>query len=254
MIRRGDPIQKALERLESHGVEAIDLNLACDAPHIRSLQAGSALFSNLEDLKYIVSETRKYWRGLLFVKIRLGDRTPDWQEKLKERLIMFQDFGADAIVVHPRFFEDKFKRAARHEVLPWVASITRLPLIVTGDITCREDTEKLRDKLKHASAIMLGRIVVIKPWIFAEWDKPVRADYHEVWKKMFAYILEDFEPEVAISRIKMFAKYYSANFMFGKNFYTKIYNSKTIEEIKQVSDDFFSKNPQISKKLLVCQW
>lgn len=254
MTRPGDPIQKAIERLKTHGVEAIDLNFACDAPHIRSLQAGSALFGNIEGLKQIISETRKYWDRLLFVKIRLGDRKPDWQEKLKERLLLIQDCGADAIVVHPRFFEDKFKRSARHDLLSWIASVVKIPLVASGDITCKEDVERLADKLKPASAIMLGRIAIIKPWVFAEWDKPLSINYYQVWDKMFSYILEDFEPQVAISRIKMFAKYYSFNFTYGKNFYTKIYNAKTIEEIKIIAEEFFSSNPPTTTKLFVCNW
>lgn len=254
MVRADDPIEKALNRLKDHGVEAIDLNLACDAPHIRSLQAGSVLFGDFEGLKKIVSETRKHWRGLLFVKIRLGDRKEDWRERLRERLIMFEDCGVNAIVVHPRFFEDKFKRSARHDVLPWIASIVKIPLIASGDITCRADVEKLADKLSCASGIMLGRIAIIKPWIFAEWDKPISIDYGAVWNKMLSYILEDFEPEIAISRIKMFTKYYSANFAFGKNFYIKVYNARSIDEIKQIADEFFSANPKINTRLLISHW
>jgi tRNA-dihydrouridine synthase len=254
MIRAGDPIEKVMGRLKDHGVKAVDINLACDAPHIRSLQAGSVLFGDFEGLKHIVTEARKYWDGLLFVKIRLGDRRDDWQERLKERLVMFEDCGVNAIVVHPRFFEDKFKRSARHEVLPWIASVVKIPIVAGGDITCKADVERLADKLSSVAAIMLGRIAVIKPWVFAAWDKPVSVDYGEVWRKMISYILEDFEPEVAISRIKMFTKYYSANFAFGKNFYNRVFNAKTIDEIQKIGDEFFSANPRINTVLLISQW
>ncbi|MCX7872007.1 MAG: tRNA-dihydrouridine synthase family protein [Verrucomicrobiae bacterium] len=254
MVRVGDQLDRALGRLEENGVEAIDINFACDAPHIRSLQSGSALFGDIEALKWIISNARQRWNGLLFVKIRLGDRKPQWQGILKERLELFQDYGANAVIVHPRFFEDKFKRSARHDVLGWISSIVKIPIIASGDITCKNDIERLADRLSPASAIMLGRITVVKPWIFAAWDRGISVDYRSVWVKMRDYILEDFEPLVAISRLKMFTKYYSANFLFGRHFYTQVYNAKTIEEISEIAEIFFSKNPQIVSNVLVANW
>lgn len=243
MVRQGDQIEKAIVRLFENGADAIDVNLACDAPHIRNLQAGSALFSNIEAMQKIISETRKYWTGLLTVKIRLGDRRPDWQQRLADRVKMIEECGVDAIVVHPRFFEDKFKRTARYEALNFISSITTLPLIASGDIVGKN--LNILDKLRPARAIILGRIALIKPWVFAEWNNPIKVDYAAVWKKMFDYIKEDFEPLIALSRIKMFTKYYSSNFLFGNVFRNKISNAKDLNEIQIIADDFFSKSPAI---------
>ncbi len=249
MVRQGDPIEKVVNRLLENGADAVDLNLACDASHIRNLKAGSALFSNIEAMRKIISETRKYWSGLLTVKIRLGDRRPDWQPRLAERVKMIEECGVDAIVVHPRFFEDKFKRTARYETLNFISSITTLPLIASGDIVDKD--QKIFDKLRPAHAIMLGRIALIKPWVFVDWDNPTKVDYAAVWKKMFDYIKEDFEPLIALSRIKMFTKYYSSNFLFGNVFRNKISNVEDLNEIQTIADDFFSKTPAILSNPIV---
>lgn len=251
MVREGDPIEQVLERLAENGVDSIDLNLACDAPQIRSLQAGSALFSNLDVMRQLIQKTRRHWQGLLTVKMRLGDRHPQWQERLAERLKLIEECGVDAIIVHPRFFEDKFKRTARHDAFGFIASVTNLPIIASGDIVGREFVEKMKEKLKPARAIMLGRIAIIKPWIFAEWEKPLIVDYREVWQKMFDYIKEDFEPAIAISRIKMFTKYYSANFLFGNVFRNNVSNAKNLDEVQSFADEFFSKNPAVLSKPIV---
>ena len=42
MVRAGDPLDRILGCLGEQGVEAVDLNLACDAMNIRACEAGSA--------------------------------------------------------------------------------------------------------------------------------------------------------------------------------------------------------------------
>ncbi|MGC8743361.1 MAG: tRNA dihydrouridine synthase [Verrucomicrobiia bacterium] len=251
MVRENDPMDRVVSTLLSQGADAIDLNLACDAPQIRSLQAGSALFTDIATMRKIIEQTRKHWKGMLTVKIRLGDRHPQWQQRLEERIKLIQDCGVDAVIVHPRFFEDKFKRSARYDTFDFIASITNLPIIASGDIVGRETVEKNAQKLKPVSAIMLGRIAIIKPWVFAQWDKDFTPDYRGIWQKMFDYIKEDFEPVVALSRIKMFTKYYSANFLFGNIFRNKINNGKNLDEAQKAADEFFDKDPAIVKNPVV---
>lgn len=251
MVRENDPMDRVIEKLLSQGADAIDLNLACDAPQIRSLQAGSALFSDVVTMRKIIEQARKHWKGMLTVKIRLGDRHPQWRQRLEERIKLVQDCGVDAVIVHPRFFEDKFKRSARYDAFDFIAAITNLPIIASGDIVGRETVEKNVQKLKRASAIMLGRIAIIKPWVFAQWDKDFTPDYRGIWQKMFEYIKEDFEPAVALSRIKMFTKYYSANFLFGNIFRNKINNGKNLHDLQNAADEFFDNDPAIVKNPVV---
>src|SRR6185503_1575032 len=134
MLRPGDPIERIVGRLSDIAPDGIDLNLACDAPAIRRLGAGSALFDDLPALAAVLNEVRRCWAGPLTVKIRLGHATPDCEAQLAERLRLIEDVGVDAITLHARFFEDKRKRPARHERLAWATTRTRLPIIGNGDI------------------------------------------------------------------------------------------------------------------------
>lgn len=170
MLRAGDPVGRILSRLGEHGVEAVDLNLACDALSIRACEAGSALFEDLEALRAVVTEVRRHWPGLLTAKIRLGARRPDWEPRFVERLKLLADSGVDAVTLHPRFFEDKFRRRARHELLAWVASVTRLPLIANGDLLGAESVAEQGEKLRPACAVMIGRMALVRPWLFAAWE------------------------------------------------------------------------------------
>jgi tRNA-dihydrouridine synthase len=108
----------------------------------------------------------------LFVSLSLNR----YSDAFRRRLHLLEAEGVDAVVLHPRFFEEKFKRRARLELLPWVASLTSLPLIANGDITGPDFVRAHAPHLQAAAGIMLGRTAVVQPWIFATWDAPVEVD------------------------------------------------------------------------------
>jgi len=245
MVRAGDPLDRILGRLGEAGVEAVDVNMACDAMTIRACEAGSALFENLESMRAVAAAARRHWPGLLLAKIRLGARRPDWEKPFAERLRLLEEHGFDAVTLHPRFFEDKFRRRARHELLSWAASLTRLPLIANGDFTGRAHVESLADQLQPACAIMIGRMAVVQPWIFAAWDHPVAVDYAAIWRRLVAAIREDFGPAVAFRRAQMFTKYYAANFAFGHSFRVSVANARDLDEVLERAEEFFARSPAV---------
>ena len=243
MVGARDPLERVLHQLAAQGVEAVDLNLACNARSVRACSAGSALFKNAEALRAVVGEARRHWSGILTAKIRLGSQSKDWESRFAERLRLLEDAGVDAVTLHPRFFEEKFRRRARMELIPWAASLTRLPLIANGDLGSPEQVRAQADHLRAACAVMLGRMAVTRPWIFAAWNGPVSVDLAAIWRKMFDYITEDFRPPIAIRRIQMFTKYFAANFAFGHQFNVEISNAPSLEEVLRRADDFFSRAP-----------
>ena len=251
MVRASDPLDRILNRLGEHGVDALDLNLACDAMSVRVQEAGSALFDNPDALRTVLHAARRHWPGLLTVKIRLGSRRPDWEPRFAERLQLIEAEGADAIILHPRFFEDKFKRSARVSLIPWVASLTRLPLIANGDLHSPEQVHAHADPLRAACAVMIGRMAIVRPWIFAAWEQPVAVDLPEIWRKLCRYIREDFRPPVALRRLQMFTKYFAANFVFGHQFYVAVSNAPSLEEVVRCAEEFFSRSPAIVAQPMV---
>lgn len=240
MLRRDDPIDQIIGRLSELGPDGIDLNLACYAPVVRKVDACSRLFENIPALTEVLQAVRRCWSGPLTVKIRLGHDAFDAREQFAARLRVIEESGVDAVTLHPRFFEDKFKRRARHELFEWVASITRLPLIANGDIL---GARTLRDNpalFEKMSGVMVGRMAIARPWIFAAWDKPLQVDYAEVWRRMHAYIREDFAPVTALKRIKLFTKYYARNFLFGHTFNTSVSNAPTLDAALERANAFFA--------------
>lgn len=241
MMSAEDPIERVLGRLEEAGAEALDLNLACNSRTARSCVAGSALFADFDALGLVVRQVRRHWPHVLTAKIRLGHERPDWQPRLVERLRLFEEVGVDAVILHPRFAGERFKRRARHELFPWAASLTRLPLIANGDLTHPDTMRRREDDFRSVSAIMLGRIAVARPWIFSTWDRPGTVDLAAIWERMYHYMIEDFPPGLALRRLQMFARYFAANFKFGHQFIIDLARASSLEDLRERAHAFFSR-------------
>jgi tRNA-dihydrouridine synthase len=160
-----------------------------------------------------------------------------------ERLRLLEDAGVDAVILHARFFEEKFKRRARHELFPWAASLTRLPLIANGDLSGPNTIKAQDGHFQSVSAVMLGRMAVARPWIFATWDRPASVDLAAIWRALCHHVMEDFPPPLALRRLQMFTKYFAANFKFGHQFNVDLALAPSLEEIQRRAEDFFSRAP-----------
>ena len=243
MVNAADPLERVLDRLSEAGADVLDLNLACNAKSIRYCLAGSALFEDLDSLRSVLHKVRRLWPHALTAKIRLGHQRPEWQPRFVERLRLLEEAGVDAVILHARFFEEKFKRRARHELFPWAASLTRLPLIANGDLSGPESLQGRDGHFQSVSAVMLGRMALARPWIFANWDQSRSVDLAAIWFMMHRYVTEDFRPAVALRRLQMFAKYFAANFKFGHQFKVDLSHATSLQEIQLRAEDFFSRNP-----------
>ncbi len=256
MVRDTDRLDRIIGRLSEIPPDGIDINLACPAPLISRLDAGSRLFENVPVLSAVLKTVRDRWPGLLTVKIRLGLSAAEglgpsaegWRERFAERMKLFEDSGVDAVVLHPRFAEEKFKRNARHELYPWAASLTRLPLIASGDITGPETVRRNAEPFQSVGAIMIGRMAAVRPWVFAGWERKIDIDYAEIWRRLYDYICEDFEPKAALTRIKIFTAYYARNFRFGHGFHMAVQNARTLESARERAEAFFAKSPTLDSE------
>ena len=241
-----DPIDRIVGRLSEIAPDGIDLNLACDAPHIRKFNGGIRLFDDAAALDAVLGELRRCWPGLLTVKIRLGAREePGWKERLAERLRLFEACGVDAVIVHPRFVEERLRRRARLELLEWAAGVTCLPLIANGDIVSAASVPGEAGWSRHASGYMIGRMAVVQPWVFAAWGGPVSIDLADVWRRLHAYARESYSEPKALARVKIFTEYYARNFSFGHSFYVAVQNAPSLDTALDRADAFFASAPAI---------
>lgn len=241
-----DKIPEIIERVMHLSPSAIDINCGCAGKYVRKAGGGIALFGNRKTLEKVVRSVRKEFSGYLMLKTRLGRAVPDWREQFLDRIKLLEDCGVDAITLHPRFATQHMKRAADHKLFGWLAEHTRLPVIANGDIIGPETIAKRPEYFEKTAGIMVGRMAIVCPWLFAAWNKPdFKVDYLATWQKFYDYLLEDFSEQDAIAPLKLFTKYYAQNFSFGQTLYTASRNAPTAQALRDLAVKFMSADPAI---------
>ena len=255
-LNGSENIAAIIDRLKTVSPAALDLNAGCPAPEMERIGTGAALFEDASRFDRVLKTLRSCWDGVLTVKCRLWKTEEKWQEEFLQRLKIIEDCGADAVFVHPRFFNEKLKRKARWDCFPWICHQTKLPVIANGDIGSCRDIEQNADAFAAVKGIMVGRQAVVRPWLLREMSSqlsgkagpPQAIDYVEVFQRYYGYVNEDFPPQRAIGRLKEFTKYYACNFSFGHQLATAVQNAQTIEGLYDKAMRFLEANPKTVEK------
>lgn len=241
-----EPVLRKLERIEPAG---LDLNLACPAPVSHARRTGSRLFADRERMLRILEALRAGFKGLLTVKTRLGDPEEGWEERLWDRLRLIEGSGVDALTMHPRFSSEHLRGRARHELYPAIVMATSLPVLACGDILGPETLDMHAASFKGVAGIMVGRMAVIRPWLFSNWGRePEPRDLQEIWERHTRYVLEDFPEGKAFFRVKAFTRYFSRNFFFGHNLHSIALSSTSLDELRARTGEFFSRGPRVEDR------
>lgn len=245
MVTEPEIVAPAIERLAVWRPDGLDLNCACPAPKIRQRGAGCELFADRPRLEGVLRALRREWPGLLTVKIRLGRPEPDWRATLEDRLALFADCGVDAVILHPRFTDEKLKRRARHELFPELVARARVPLLASGDLHDAATVRCLADALEGVVGILVGRRAAVQPWVFCGWtDANFVPDPLETWRRFCAYVREDFPEAEVFPRLQSFTAYFARNFRFGHELFRASQSSRTAEELEARALAFLGRRPE----------
>ncbi|MCX5794743.1 MAG: tRNA-dihydrouridine synthase family protein [Elusimicrobia bacterium] len=245
-------LPEIIDRLSALRPDGLDLNAACAAHAAVRQRCGSDLFEDAPRLREVLRVMRRCFSGPLFAKIRLGRQCEGWRGRLEDRLRLMADEGVDALTVHPRFFEEKFKRSARHALYGELARQARLPIIASGDIGGPEDLREHAGLLAPVSGVMIGRMAAACPWVFARWRDPgLRVDHAAVWRRLCDYVAEDFAPAPALVRLKVIAPYFARNFSFGHTFFKAVHAAPDLASALRRAEDFLSAGPALVRQVSV---
>jgi tRNA-dihydrouridine synthase B len=243
-------LPELIDRLAPLAPDAIDLNAACNSTPIRKRGGGASLFGDLARLREIVRGLRTHFPGPLLTKIRLGDAGEGWQDRLRDRLHLFEDEGVDAVVIHTRFRGEKLGRSARPDLYRSLVSDTRLPVIANGDIDSPDFVADHAADLASVRGLMIGRPVAACPWLFGHWHDPLLAiDRPAVWHRLCDYLLDDFTPAKALMRLKIVTSYFSRNFFFGHSLFVAVQDSPDIATARERAQAFFAKSPRLTSRV-----
>jgi tRNA-dihydrouridine synthase 3 len=151
---------------ESRGAAFVDLNCGCPIDHFTHKGLGAALGRQPSRQRRLVEAMKKAVAGIpVTAKIRLG-----WNEESRnvlEQARAIADGGADALTVHGRTRNARYRTAAHWDAIAEVAAAVPIPVIGNGDLLYGQDAEPLRAR-SGCAAVMTARAALIRPWIFRE--------------------------------------------------------------------------------------
>jgi tRNA-dihydrouridine synthase B len=234
----------ALHRLKP---DAIDLNLGCPAPLVRRAGGGSSLMEDGERVRRIVSIARKNTHLPLTAKIRLGETLDE--DKLRNFCLMLAGEGIDMLTVHARLRMESFARRPRWA---WVAKVKQwvdIPVIANGGIDSAAAARCCLDE-SGADGLMIGRAAAREPWIFATIARdvyglesaPPKVCLPYIYQEYVTALIERFQPDRRLGRLKEFTHYFARNYFFGHHLASKVQASCSLQDAWRQAVVFFKAN------------
>jgi tRNA-dihydrouridine synthase 3 len=151
---------------EARGADFVDINLGCPIDHFTRKGMGAALARQPSRVRRIVEAmARAVTKVPVTVKIRLG-----WNDEMRNHVALARaavDGGAQAIFVHGRTRDARYRRAADWDAIAEVVATVPVPVVGNGDILNGHEVEISRARA-GCVGVMTARGALIKPWIFRE--------------------------------------------------------------------------------------
>ncbi|HEX7085339.1 MAG TPA: tRNA-dihydrouridine synthase family protein [Vicinamibacterales bacterium] len=152
--------------VEARGADFVDVNLGCPIDHFVRRGMGAALARQPSRVRRMVETMSRAVQAVpVTVKIRLG-----WNDEMRNHVELARaavDGGAQAIFVHGRTRDARYRRAADWEAIGEVVSAVPVPVIGNGDLLFPHEIEAAVAR-SGCAGVMTARGALIKPWIFRE--------------------------------------------------------------------------------------
>jgi len=147
-------------------IDFLDINCGCPIDVICNKGAGSSLMGRKSRLESICRSMVDVMGTVpLTVKIRTGlnDKTSTAHTIVSE----VKDWGVSAVTLHGRSKEQRYTKVIDIDYMKQCGAAASVPFIANGDVYSWQDAVKLKAET-NASAVMVARGAIIKPWVFKE--------------------------------------------------------------------------------------
>ena len=161
------------DALLQKGFSEIDFNMGCPFPMQVNRHRGAGILSDINAVQEIMAEIRKMSGATtetapikFSVKMRLGQNSPDEAFAL---LPILNDTPLAHITLHPRLGKQQYKGAIDFSSFERFYNECKHPLVFNGDITTISQINELERKYPKLVGIMIGRGLLARPSLAAEY-------------------------------------------------------------------------------------
>lgn len=190
LFGKGEPEkfrEAALQCKTLYNADFVDINFGCPVKKVIRNGAGSALLTDPEMMRDIVSAVKD--AGVIVTaKIRIGFD----QNDLQRIIPVLSQARPAAIILHARTAKQVFSGQADWGMIRQARDLWDGILIANGDINTPEDAERAFE-VTQADGIMLGRGAVGKPYLFGQIvDYFETGRYHSYTQPEIAELMREF--------------------------------------------------------------
>jgi tRNA-dihydrouridine synthase 3 len=151
---------------EARGADLVDVNFGCPIDHFTRKGLGASIGRQPSRIRRIVEAMKRgVQRVPVTAKIRLGWNDDDRNYLDQARAAV--DGGADALTVHGRTRNARYRMAADWNAIGEVVAAVPVPVIGNGDLLFPHEIAAARAQ-SGCAAVMSARGALIKPWLFRE--------------------------------------------------------------------------------------
>lgn len=240
-----EDIAQLAKECKQRGFKGIDINMGCPEKSAVKSGGGAAMCQNPALATEVIAAAKT--AGLpVSVKCRLGySKVDEWQDWISH--LLKQDLAA--LTVHLRTKKEMSKVPAHWELMPEIKKLRDeiAPdtfLIGNGDVEDRINGEKLLAET-GIDGVMIGRGIFTNIFAF---EKSPKEHSKEELLELLRYHLELFDPNIQhptsniqskpYETLKRFFKIYIRDFPGSHELRTRLMESKTIEEARQILSDY----------------
>lgn len=197
--------------VESRGADLVDLNCGCPIDHFTHKGLGASLGRQPQRIRRILESMKKSVTNIpVTAKLRLG-----WNDEMRNVVDQAKaavDGGADALFVHGRTRNARYRFAADWEAIGSVVAAVSVPVVGNGDILFPRDIENALAR-SGAVGVMSARGVLIKPWLFREandgyWD--ITAEERVTLYRRYVTLAREHwgDDEHGLARVRQFTRWH----------------------------------------------
>lgn len=212
IFRDQNELTSLVALLKQNGATDIDLNMGCPFPLQTGHGRGAATIANRQ-LSQAVEEMIKANPEINFsVKMRLGFVDPtEWQSLLH----YLNNVSLSHIAVHPRVAKQQYNGELYLDKFADLLNNSTNPVVFNGEIHTPDDIHKIKEMFPQLDGIMIGRGLLARPSLVAEYLSGEEIEKEERLRLMLKFhrqLLDYYESTLCgesqvISKIKPFWEY-----------------------------------------------
>jgi len=232
--------------LEDKGYKEINLNLGCPYPMVTNREKGAGLLPHPDKVQKLLSSFFEKSNLRLSVKLRAGLQSAN---EIEQIIPVLNQFPLTEVIFHPRIAKQLYDGEILNSAFQFAQQNLKHKLVYNGSIVSVDDFTAFRQKFPEIDNFMLGRGILMNPFLPAEIknmdisSKEKSEKLKEFHQLVFKYYSECMDNEGnVLNKMKQFWIYFSYNFNNQRKTFKAIKKASTMNRFKQETHQIFANN------------